>query len=185
MARRRAERGSCLLGMLAAKYSDLTRELFRRAGRRGFSNMTIEGFVHRIRSHRDGISIVEVVVALLCFSITITALTSLTLTAKESGDVARDHYVAVNLAKNRLERAKSFGFTQLSLFAESDVIVDNSGAPSPNGRFRRTTTISNVSPTLVEINVNVETQSRTTLEYYPGAENVKSYVTDIAGAPSS
>lgn len=128
---------------------------------------------------RSGVGLIEVVVALFIFAATVTGMCGLVLILRESSDRARDHYVAVNLAKNRLERAKSFGFSQLSMFAENQIRVNNMGVQTPNGEYRRTTLITNVNPTLTEIRVTVEIRNRETWEFVPGEEDIRSYVADI------
>ncbi len=128
---------------------------------------------------RNGHSLVEVVIALLCFSIAIAGLCALSLMTKESADVAREHYIAVNIAKNRLERSHSFDFAQLNLFNESGVVVDHNGNPAPNGHYRRSTTVTNMNPSLYHIEVNVEILNRVSLQFDPGAEGVQTLVADI------
>src|SRR5262245_16463074 len=69
------------------------------------------------KGSRDGVGLIEVCVAMFIFALCISGMCSLAMTAREACDRSRDHYIAVNLAKNRLERAKSFGYSQLALFA--------------------------------------------------------------------
>lgn len=135
--------------------------------------------IRRLLGSRDGLTLIEVAVAMFCFGIAISGMCLLTIATKESNDLARDHYVAVNLAKNRLERSHSYGFDQLGLFAESDVIVDESGRPDPNGHYRRSTIVSNVTPLLYHVEVNIEILNRVSLEFDPGAEGVQTLVTDL------
>lgn len=128
---------------------------------------------------RDGLGLVEVVIALFIFAAMVAGMCGLVLIARESSDRARDHYVAVNLAKNRLERAKSFGFDQLSMFAEDKVRMNSQGVQTPNGDFRRTTIVSNVTPNLTEVRVTVEIRNRETWEFVPGEEDIRSYVANV------
>lgn len=59
-------------------------------------------------SRKDGMTILEVVIALICFAVAIGAMSSLTYSVRQSSDIARDHYIAVNLAKSRIERMKTY-----------------------------------------------------------------------------
>lgn len=132
---------------------------------------------------RSGVGLIEVVIALFVFSMSIAGMCALAVIVKESSDRARDHYVAVNLAKNRLERAKSFDFTQLYTFRESQSLVDLNGTPvsasDPRGDYRRSTIVTNVTDNLTEVRVTVEIRNRQTWEFVPGVEDIRTYVANI------
>lgn len=55
-------------------------------------------------------------------------------------------YNAIQLARNRLERARSVvdagGFSSLSDLGETDSVLDSDGGSDPNGNFKRSTTIT-------------------------------------------
>lgn len=131
------------------------------------------------RSGKSGLGLVEVIISLFIFASTIAGMCAVMVMMRTAGDRARDHYVAINLAKNRLERAMSFGFDQLSLFAESQVMLNGQGAPAAAGDFRRTTTVTTITPTLKEVRVTVEIRNRDTWTFVPGMQDVRSYVADI------
>lgn len=131
------------------------------------------------RSRKSGLGLVEVIIALFIFASTIAGMCALMVMMRTAGDRARDHYVAINLAKNRLERAMSFGFDQLALFAESQVMLNGQGAPAAAGDFRRTTTVATITPSLKEVRVTVEIRNRETWTFVPGMQDVRSYVADI------
>jgi len=132
---------------------------------------------------RSGVGLIEVVIALFVFSMSIAGMCALAVIVKESSDRARDHYVAVNLAKNRLERAKSFDFIQLYTFRESQLLVDLNGTPvtasDPRGDYRRTTIVTNVTDNLTEVRVTVEIRNRQTWGFVPGVEDIRTYVANI------
>jgi type II secretory pathway pseudopilin PulG len=126
---------------------------------------------------KRGISIIETVIALMIFSICIGGFCGVVMQARQLSDQARAQYTAVNMAKNRFERARSFDFDQLHLFHESQVVVDHDGQPSANGNYRRTTTVSNVNNRLKEMTVNIEIKNRISTEFRPG-ENLRMYFAD-------
>ncbi|MCE9614980.1 MAG: hypothetical protein K8T26_11925 [Lentisphaerae bacterium] len=142
-----------------------------------------EAPAHPPAKSRAGVGLIEVVIALFIFAGSVAGMCALVLMVREASDRARDHYVAVNLAKNRLERAKSFGFSQLSLFAENQVPMNSQGAPNAKGDFRRTTVVSNIAANLTEVRVTVEIRNRDTWEFVPGEEDIRSYVADITEHP--
>ena len=123
----------------------------------------------------SGVSIVEVVIALAIFGIAIGAACGLVVGARTLSDSARDHYTAINLAKNRLERAGALGYDVLPLFEESATVIDKDGNPDPNGNFRRTTIVTDVRSNLRELTVIVEIRNRSTLQFGGEAETLKTY----------
>ena len=128
---------------------------------------------------RSGVTIVETLMAVMVFAICISGICKLVLITRESSDRARSHYNAVNIGKNRLEKARVFPFTQLDQFAENQVVVDGGGGPSANGEFRRTTAVSNVTASLKELAVTVEIRNRVTRSFGGVSEAVRTYIADF------
>ena len=127
----------------------------------------------------DGMTLIEVVVAVFIFAICIGGACMLVVQTRQAMDNARSHYVAVNIAKNRLEKGRTFGYDQLSVFAEDDVIVDISGAADADGNYRRTTVVSNVTSNLVEMIVTVEIRDRVTRQFSSKkSEQIQTYFAD-------
>ena len=82
---------------------------------------------------------------------------SLVVQAAQMSRSARDHYVAVNLAKNRLERARNFQYGDLRLVGENNVVVDENGNPNTAANFRRTTAVTtNYSANITQVIVTVQ-----------------------------
>ena len=142
--------------------------------------LNMKSFTHnnayRVSGTRDGMTIVEVVIAVSIFAVCIAGMCALVKTARELSDRARDHYVAINIAKNRLERARTFEFDQLTTFIETDAPVDVSGndISESSCQFQRTTTVSDVAVNLKEIQVTVEIRNRVTREFDTESETIKS-----------
>jgi prepilin-type N-terminal cleavage/methylation domain-containing protein len=130
-------------------------------------------------------TLIEVVIALVIFAICVGGFCALVSQVRQAADMARDRYIAVNLAKNRLERARSFDFYQLHLFKESDVLLDQRGSPSTEGNFRRTTTVSYVTDIKCQLIVKVEVRNRITRAFEPKPETVSSYLAYYAEPTSS
>ena len=55
---------------------------------------------------------------------------------------ARNHYLAVNIAKDRLERCRDYDYTTLSFLTETNLLVDDNGVPTTSGVFRRSTSVA-------------------------------------------
>ncbi|MCX7591648.1 MAG: prepilin-type N-terminal cleavage/methylation domain-containing protein [Kiritimatiellae bacterium] len=136
------------------------------------------------QKRQSGVSILEVVIALTIFGIAVGAACGLIVGARTLADNARNHYTAINLAKNRLERAGALGFDVLPLFQESGTLVDKNGNIDPNGNFRRTTTVTDVKSNLRELTVHVEIRNRTTLQFDGEAETIKTYHAKYAERPA-
>jgi prepilin-type N-terminal cleavage/methylation domain-containing protein len=127
---------------------------------------------------RSGLTLIEVIIAIAIFAVFVGGACAVVIAARQLNELARDRYIAVNLAKNRLERARTFPFDQLSSFDESNVQIDSVGDPSNNGNYRRSTTVSNVSASLIEMSVAVEIRDRKTLQFEGQAETVSSMFAD-------
>ena len=102
-------------------------------------------------SNRAGMTVVETVVALTIFAVFTTGACQLLLSHRKVSDMARAHYTAINIAKNRMELVRTFDFGQVDDFLEDKVVVDASGVPDAVGNYRRTTEVSNVSSNLLEL----------------------------------
>jgi len=135
---------------------------------------------------RAGTTLVEVVVGLFIFGLFVAGMCRLLVLVNESADRARDHYVAVNIAKNRIERARAFDFNQLtSVFTENNVLVDVNGQPAVDTNFRRSTQITPAGTNLVEMVVTVDIRNRKTWAFNGPSEQVRTYIGDLKGPPES
>ena len=124
---------------------------------------------------RTGMTLVETVVAVAVLAIFSTGACKLLLSHRRISDMARAHYTAINIAKNRLELVRTFDFDQVANFIEDKVVVDASGVPSTVGNYRRTTQISAVSDNLLELTVTVDLRNRQTLAFTPAKEVLNTY----------
>lgn len=104
--------------------------------------------------------------------------------ARELADSSRLHYTAVNIARNRIENARSFDFKDLAYLRESSTVVGVKGSPDANGDFRRTTTIVNVTTNLAQVTVAVEIKNRYTTRFDGKNETVSTYLASYQAAPS-
>ncbi len=125
--------------------------------------------------NRAGLTLVETIVALTLFAIFTTGACKLLMSHRKVSDMARAHYTAINIAKNRLELVRTFDFDQVGNFLESDVVVDASGLPDSWGNYRRTTQVSNVSSNLLQLTVTVDLRNRQTLAFTPAKQEVTTY----------
>ena len=123
-----------------------------------------------------GTSIIEVMIALAVFAVFAVGTCKLLIAQRKVLDMARDHYVAANLAKSRMELARTFDFEQLPELAESQILMDESGVPSVYGNFRRTTQITALRSNLYEMAIVVDIKNRNTLEFAPGEQTINTYV---------
>jgi hypothetical protein len=122
-------------------------------------------------------------VALLLFGICVGGICKLLVATKQVSDQARDHYVAVNIAKNRVERARAFDYDQLHLFEEDGVVVGVDGTADADGRYRRKTQILTNALEMVEMVVTIAIRNRHTLEFGEEAEMLRTYIADMKGPP--
>ena len=132
------------------------------------------------RRGRQGLTVVEVMIAIMIFSICIGGICWLVVMAKNVSDQARDHYIASNIAKNRIERGRTIEFNALEQFEADQVLVDEMGAADETGMFRMTTSVSNINVTVKEVIVNVDIRDRRTWEFGEEKESVSTYFADFA-----
>jgi type II secretory pathway pseudopilin PulG len=93
-------------------------------------------------------TLLELLVAMGLLAVIMTAALPLADQAMSRYQMARDHYVAATLCQARIERARGVPYTDLTLLAETRSLVDDFGnLADPDGRFRRTTTVSPDTPT--------------------------------------
>lgn len=121
--------------------------------------------------------------SLLIFGSSIAGICTLVLSLQKAGDLARDHYSAINLAKNRVERAQTFDFDRLPSFAEAETVIDENGSPDSGARFRRTTTVTFAQSNLVEFVVTVAIRSRDTGAFDDRQEALRTYVSHMPVGP--
>jgi prepilin-type N-terminal cleavage/methylation domain-containing protein len=127
----------------------------------------------------NGMTLIEVVIAVFIFGIVIGGACRLVVQTRQSMDNARSHYIAVNIAKNRLEKGRTFGFDQLAVFSEDDIVIDSSGAADSGGDYRRTTVVLDATSNLVEMIVTVEIRDKITRQFSSRkSETVRTYFSD-------
>jgi type II secretory pathway pseudopilin PulG len=123
-------------------------------------------------------TLVETMVAIMIFGLSIGGMVSLVLVTRQLTDQARRHYVAINIAKNRVERARTFDWLQLDTFQETDTPVDVNGKTTDpsSADYHRTTTVNQVGERLLEFTVRVEIRDKVTLGFDGEYEEMKTYI---------
>jgi type II secretory pathway pseudopilin PulG len=128
--------------------------------------MDVKCLIVKSHRHRDGIVLVETLVALTIFAVFITGASRLLMHHRQMSDSARANYTAINIAKNRMELIRTFQFTELNSFVENQTVVDEGGFPdAANGQYRRTTSFRTVNTNLLEMAITVEIRNRKTLRF--------------------
>ena len=89
-----------------------------------------------------GVTLVEIMVAILLFLLGIAALLGVITQSVQSAKKAGFTYKAHNLAKSRLETLKSDSFGNLLLWNETATVIDEQGVPTLSGSFVRNTTVA-------------------------------------------
>ena len=93
--------------------------------------------------------------------------------------VARNHYVALNLCKSRVERARNFAYEDLSLLVETNLVVNDDGTSLSSGAFRRTTSVNpNYRSGLTLLTVRTEIRNIKTQTFKGEDESVAALFTD-------
>lgn len=121
----------------------------------------------------------ESVISMMLLAIVLTGSYSLIVRSASAIRSARNHYIAVNISKARVERARNFAYNELYLLGESLVVVDESGNPISGGSYRRTTTVNtNYQPNLTQITVETEVRDRLSNTFKGESESVSGLFTE-------
>ena len=91
---------------------------------------------------RNAYTIVEVIVSVAVLAIVMAGAYRIIVQSANLSRSARNHYVAISIAKNRLEQLRALTFDDLELAEELKIRVNERGIPDANGIFLRTTAIS-------------------------------------------
>lgn len=121
---------------------------------------------------------VESIVAIFVLAIFSTGACKLLLSHRAIADVTREHYTAVNIAKNRIELARTFSFNSLSGFQETRVPVDAFGDPTTASlaTYLRNTDINMITNNLIELTVKVDVRDHKTWKFAGASQEVKSFI---------
>ncbi len=128
---------------------------------------------------KSGFTLIEVVIAIMILAMCIGGLCQLFVNVHQLSEMSRSHYVAINIAKNKIERAKTLGYTDLYLLSENDGIVNSSGAADPDGFYKVNTVVQPSGSNLMEIVVTVDIKSRLHLDFRGEQEEARTYMADI------
>jgi len=131
------------------------------------------------RNDKQGFSLVEALISIVLLAIVMAGAYSLIIQSGSAIRSARNHYIAVNVGRARLERARNFSYNELYMLSESDIVVDDSGNPTTLGSYRRSTTVStNYQPNLTMLSVQTEIRDRKTNTFKGDSETVSGLFTE-------
>lgn len=129
---------------------------------------------------RDGFGLVEAVFALVIITMVMGGAYSLLSQSHFMTAVARDHYQAVSLAHNTLERIKNLPVQDMVLMEESNVRIDQNGNKASEGMFRRTIEVEDGAVSgVVQVTVTVEIINRRNGDFDGKKESVTTLLTDF------
>lgn len=112
---------------------------------------------------QDGFTLMEVMVASAILGMFIVGCYKMVEGALWMNQGARDHYVAVNLADSRLERARNLQYATYSDLLETQMVMAADGTPSVTGPYRRSTSVNtNYGVILTEFVVQVDIRNHKT-----------------------
>lgn len=125
-----------------------------------------------------GFTLIEAIISAALLAMVIAGSYKILGQASRLMRTSRNHYIAINIGKNRLERARLLEYDQLTMLAETNILVDTSGLPSSAGDFRRSTILNtNVTPGLMMLTVNTEIRNTMTQAFTGEVESVSSLFT--------
>jgi type II secretory pathway pseudopilin PulG len=116
----------------------------------------------RLLKIKNGMTLVEVMVSVFLIILLTGAVLALLVQNMRTGKGIDYNYIALNVAKSRIERIRELrrdqGFRYLYRASETKTRVDRNGTPDPEGDFTRTTKITTSfggNPDLTQVQVTV------------------------------
>jgi len=103
----------------------------------------------------EGFTLMEVMITSACFLVVAIGFTQAMLVAMRTHYLSRNYYWATCIARNRLQRAWSMSFDSLGMMRETSKHVDRYGNQTSDGRYLRSTIVSNITADSVWISVQV------------------------------
>ena len=112
--------------------------------------------------NKDGVTLVETLFSVLILALVVACVLVIFVRTVDISKRIDKEYVATNLAKNRLERARSIkishGFSSLVDLEETDTMIDMDEPPDGVDDFKRSTTVTtnyNGNARLAKIDITV------------------------------
>lgn len=132
-----------------------------------------------LSSSKNGFTLVEAIISTALLVMVIGGSYVLVDRSQALIYSARDHYVAVNISRARLERTRDFAYDQLLSLAESNIVVNDSGVPTSDGYFRRTTMVTpNYQPGLTKIEVRTDMRNSKSMNFTIENESLATLATE-------
>ncbi len=104
---------------------------------------------------RRGYTLLEVVIAGSIFAMLALGFSAGLISAIRTQQMAHDLYIATTIARNHIQRARTLPFNSVHLIEEDYIPVDAEGYFAQEGIYRRTTTVTNLSPSAVRMQVDI------------------------------
>lgn len=121
---------------------------------------------------------IEALLAVSIVAVAVAGAAKLVVATRQLADAATDRHKAAQLIRNQIERMDMLSFDDLDTWAVNQV-VDENGTPNLDGRFRLTTTVTNLYPNLTQVVIQVDTQSRKTLDFGSAGQDITVFISDI------
>lgn len=115
---------------------------------------------------QSGFSMIEVLVAVLLYSIALASLFGFLVTSVTAGSIGESSAVAVNLARQRIEAISVLNFSTLPPDCVSPGNVTTKQVPANQGRVYTLTVNCNNQPKYVDVTVSVRWRAGTAPQQY-------------------
>ena len=112
------------------------------------------------RPNKKGTTLVEVLFSAMILAVAVTGILFIFVQTIDMSRRVDYEYTATNLARARMERARSVietnGLDSLPDLNETDTLIDATGAPDAAGDFKRTTTVATLGSGILSLEFEVE-----------------------------
>lgn len=131
------------------------------------------------KRNRQGVTVIEALLAVSLVAVAAAGSAKLVVATRQLADAVTDKHKATQLIRNQIERIDMSSFDDLDMWAVNAQVIDETGAPSLDGRFRLTTTVTHPYTNLTQVVIRVDTQSRKTLDFGSAGQEITMFVSDI------
>ncbi|MDD4957589.1 MAG: hypothetical protein PHH49_08400 [Candidatus Omnitrophica bacterium] len=144
----------------------------------------------KYRTDNRGTTLVEVLVGFMLAAIIVLSIIAISSQSSVFAKRIDTVYIATQLAQDRLNVLKRMDFAFLPISGETNIRVDASGNVDPQGRYTRTTEITEnydnissltkVTVTVKRINIGISGTTASTLEYMGDPIVVETLFSDVS-----
>lgn len=144
----------------------------------GIKKMSSGGEMLKKRN-KQGVTVVEALLAVSLLAVAAAGSVKLVVATRQLADSVTDKHKATQVIRNQIERIDMSSFDDLDMWTVNEQMIDETGAPNSEGRFRLTTEVTHPYTNLTQVVIRVDTQNRKTLDFNLTGKEITMFISDI------